>query len=431
MLFGLIKRGIKVVSYAADGTEVERSVQRLLVAHATSSHAYTISHPIHGHPPIKIVIAVFYGQCVVMIQDSKHALKTFRNNICSGGHMLILGRHVVMYSQLRLMAFENDGPLYSRDVEKLDRQDDNAATRLFCANSLEWLTETHPELLGLIVYLFVFGETIDAYQNRHISHTERVKMVLRTLYFLEMWEKFLDKGGYSKKNHLISREACDIVRILVYGLLQLILVFRDHLETQPPLLPWLLTTEVCEHVFGLMRTHIADFTMLDFYHMIPKLFIQLRQHTFSATHSTGKARASGYSHTYTDNRGLDLAVLSSYPSDEAMETASTQAYREAESLFFLLGVMPSDFGDGIKLPSIGSWFSDDPPRVTTSNDTDTEDEDAEAEEMEPTEASELEKLQNYVETITVKPYLSSQQEHRLKELNYAAITISMGESTEL
>jgi hypothetical protein len=69
-----------------------------------------------------------------------------------------------MYSHFRTIAFE-DGPLYHRDVEKLDRQDDNAATRFFLGDTLKWLSDRYPELLGLVVYLFVFGELINAYQN--------------------------------------------------------------------------------------------------------------------------------------------------------------------------------------------------------------------------------------------------------------------------
>ena len=35
------------------------------------------------------------------------------------------------------------------------------------------------------MYLFVFGELIDVYQNRSISHAEQLKLVLWAHYFLE------------------------------------------------------------------------------------------------------------------------------------------------------------------------------------------------------------------------------------------------------
>ena len=115
-----------------------------------------------------------------MIQDSKHAAKTLRNNLFSGAHTLVLGNHLAMYFYVCDMAFSGlpGCPLYHRDVEKLDRQDDNAATRLFSAAALDFVVKQHPNRLGLAVYMFIAGEVVDAYQSRTISHLERVKMVL-------------------------------------------------------------------------------------------------------------------------------------------------------------------------------------------------------------------------------------------------------------
>ena len=79
-----------------------------------------------------------------MMQDSKHLLKTFRNNAFSGAQALILGNHHVAYHQFRSLAFPSfqsfEGsaatlpstggiaPLYHHDVEKLGQQDDAATT---------------------------------------------------------------------------------------------------------------------------------------------------------------------------------------------------------------------------------------------------------------------------------------------------------------
>jgi hypothetical protein len=180
---GLLTRRVFVLSYACDGTEVERSIQRLLTAAAPHRIVYKIQHPVAGMPTIEITIARYGNQLLVMIQDSKHALKTYRNNLFTGARLLVLGSYVAMYSYARAMAFESGGPLYHRHVEKMDRQDDNAATALFSSVALKFLAKTHPERLGQIIYLFVFGEVVDAYQNRHITHLERFKIVMRARFF--------------------------------------------------------------------------------------------------------------------------------------------------------------------------------------------------------------------------------------------------------
>lgn len=259
-------------------------MQNKLTARASSTQTYAIKHP---HPPnaasnwIIATIPLFQGQPVVMIQDSKHVAKTARNNVTTGAKLLVLGNYIAMYSQVRKPAVARGGPLYMRDVEKVDRQDDNAACRLLSSATLRWLAAHHDttpankEVRGLIVFLFLMGEAVDAYQNRLLPHVERVKMVLRLHFFLECWESFLARAGYTKSTNFISWQFQDILRYFVFGLIRLIIVYRDNYRSRYPLLPWLHSTEVCEHVFGVLRSLVKDFTMLDFFNLVPKLFLRL------------------------------------------------------------------------------------------------------------------------------------------------------------
>src|SRR5262249_15908654 len=127
-----------------------------------------------------------------------------------------------------------------------------------------------------------------------------------------------------------------------------------------PLFPWLLSTETCEHIFGICRRLVKDFTMEDFKHLEPKLHLQLREAIFSARISDGKACASGYHHTYIEQTGIDIMALSTYPSNEEINAAAQHAYEEANSLFVLLGVDTSMCTLGQqtrpKLPNICSWY---------------------------------------------------------------------------
>ncbi|TFK25893.1 hypothetical protein FA15DRAFT_555181, partial [Coprinopsis marcescibilis] len=122
------------------------------------------------------------------VQDSKHCLKTLRNNLLSSARLLIFGDWIAAYQHIRQMIDEQGSPIYKRNVEKLDRQDDNTATRLFSADVLQYLIDHHLDnSLGDIVYFIVFGELIDAYQIRTMSHADRVHLALRARYFLDTW----------------------------------------------------------------------------------------------------------------------------------------------------------------------------------------------------------------------------------------------------
>ena len=174
---GLKSHGVNVISYACDGTQVERTIQDSLVSGAVRKISYRIPDP-EGED-CTISLPIFGNSPVVMIQDSKHTLKTMQNNLFSGARALVLGSHLAMYSYARDLAFTEIGghPLYHRDVEKLDRQDDNAATRLFSAATLEFVRRHHADRVGFAVYLFVMGEVVDAYKSRNISHYKRLRMV--------------------------------------------------------------------------------------------------------------------------------------------------------------------------------------------------------------------------------------------------------------
>lgn len=162
-----------------------------------------------------------------------------------------------------------------------------------------------------------------------------------------------------------------------------------------------------------MRSMVSDFTMLDFYNMVPKLSIQLREHVMNSTHSTGKSRASGYNHTYADTRGIDLSVLACFPSDNEIAHAADVAYGEAQGLMALIGVMPAHLS-WVILPSVDTWMR--------GHDSDEETEDEEG------ESDELQQLFDSVENSVGMMSRSSETESELKNLSYAAIALSIGTS---
>ena len=364
---GLTSHGVNVVSYACDGTQVERNVQDLLISRAVRTISYRVPDPedvVHT-----ISLPIFGESPLVMVQDSKHALKTMRNNLPSGARALVLGNHLAMYSYARDLAFtETSGhPLYHRDVEKMDRQDDNAATRLFSAATLDFVQKHHSDRLGFAVYLFVMGEVVDAYQSRTISHHERLRMVFRCRYFIRLWRRFLKAGNYSETKYYISREANDILEKLVDGLLGLIYVYRDQFQGRHPLIPWLHSTEICEHVFAECRKLIKDFTHLNFLFMNIRLHTILRASLALAQGTDPKARANGYSHAYLDPETARIESLAVFPSDEEIGIMTGQAWDEAVSLLSLVGIESGDI-DAAGSDSRGS--GDAAPKVAESSSGD-------------------------------------------------------------
>lgn len=179
---------INIVSLGSDGTVVERKARRLLIesGFAAVEYAY-IKHPNPAERrPLKIEFLRIGSHHLTIIQDSKHFRKTCRNNIFTGARQLVLGNQLVYYEQVRSMVYDQGrSPLYIRDVDKLDRQDDRAAARLFSSTNIRHAIDCGH--LGLAIFLFIFGEACDAYQSRTISHTERIHMVLLAYFFKTIW----------------------------------------------------------------------------------------------------------------------------------------------------------------------------------------------------------------------------------------------------
>ncbi|KAF9493217.1 hypothetical protein BDN71DRAFT_1432673 [Pleurotus eryngii] len=368
ILHGLIDSEIQVVSYACDGTKTKRKVQHMVVDKADDKVEYVIRNPLPGALSTTIMIAIIQHQ------------------------------HISLYQRILEASLESESPLYTRDVVRLDRQDDNAATCLFSSGFLRYLANNHQDhCLGEIIYLFVFGKLIDAYQNHQIPHIEQLYMALHASYFLDSWTKFVDRAGYKRTQYLISREAMDITRIIVEGLISLIFI-------------------------------VKDFSMLDFYYMIPKLHIKHRQAILQARTSDPKAQASGYCHTYFDNTNVDLLALAIFPEDDNINDAAHKASQEVDSLVALLGIeresLYQDMPNTI-LPSINAWYpgddagNNDGPRATPTDNEDSGS-DASSEHTDSDmelEANELQALIEQEENSTV--IRSQKQENALLSITCA------------
>ena len=203
-------------------------------------------------------------------------------------------------------------------------------------------------------------------------------MILRTRYFVDMWQTYVNMvEGYRHRRYFFSREFVDIISYLVNGLISLVIIHRDHLNQAFPLLPWLHSTEACEHIFGMARQLVKDFTAMDFYYMLPKLEVTVREAALNGHRldSEMKACASGYNHTYLDSHDIDLLSLVIFPSDAQIEALAQEAAEEAESLISILGILPQSLYHPFHhnpFPPISTWYHDEPETESINDDNETE-----------------------------------------------------------
>ncbi|CAK5278910.1 unnamed protein product [Mycena citricolor] len=126
--------------------------------------------------------------------------------------------------------------------------------------------------------------------------------------------------------------------LILFALISLILVHRRYFPTYP-FLPWLHSTEVCEHAFGMLRTIKADFTFYDMLNLERKLRVLMRGAfgNLSAEEQAAQT-AAGYQHTYFQTDDINLPVLMIFPTDAEIRQASLSAFDETSQLMKLLGI---------------------------------------------------------------------------------------------
>lgn len=338
LLDHLTARGIYAISNSHDGTECERSVQRNL---ETPLPRHIVKVPSgNGFSPVTISVPLRNGHPFNQTQDSKHSRKTARNQVLSGARILAAGNHIIHYAQLKRIAEHPSGPLFLRDVVGLDRQDDRAAERFTSSSTLKHIVDHAPDDLGLAIYAFITGEMVDAWQNRTLSYIQRARMVFRARFFFTTWAAHIDAHpNYSQHTQFISRESFDIfVHGICDSLLSLIVSYRDFYPSYP-LLPWLHSTECCEHIFGIARYIKEDFSIGDFMQILPKL-VCLIQGDFGNLSPQEQANktAAGYHHTYFKSDDVDLNDMHHWPSDEDLQLAASAATNDVIDLMALLGI---------------------------------------------------------------------------------------------
>ncbi|EJD37182.1 hypothetical protein AURDEDRAFT_129656 [Auricularia subglabra TFB-10046 SS5] len=329
---------IHPIAYAADGTETERKLQRLITQSATSTDRYDIPNPQNGCS-LSIDVPVIDGHPVVMVQDSKHAMKTARNQLFTGARALVLGGGAMYYNLVRDIANHQDSPLFRRDVENVDKQDDHAGSRLFAVETLEHHHSRYPSRSSLGVYLYFMGSLFDAWQSRRMTHAQRILIALRCHFFLQTWRAHIvAHPDHHPSQNFISRESEDIFRTLCRSLIALILSYRKYYP-DCPLLPWLHSTEPEEHVYGVSRMLKPDFTYADFLELVPKIGLYLMgQLATMGSRERASLTASGYWHTWTKSADIDLTAAVSWPSDDDIARLSVQALNDVRTILLAVGI---------------------------------------------------------------------------------------------
>lgn len=419
---------LRIVSLGSDGTVTERDARRLLVSSGWAedfTRTFTSTAADGSVTSFTDIMIRAHGQVIVIIQDGRHYRKTARSNLFSGSSTLIFANFPAYFEQVEDLAVLENSPLYRRDVRKLDRQDDRAAARLFSSAFMRFIVERNePSEHGLAVFLFVFGEAVDAVESRTLSPFERIKMARRLHHFKLLWKQSSAEAGYSKGKYYLSPAADDITDIIVNGVLGLAVIYRDHLSGTYPLLPHLHGTQANEHCFGLLRSVIQDFTVADAFRLMPKIRVRLLAACRNKMSGSDYRRtAAGYCNEYMDHDPGSLSESSRepIPDDDGFVCADIEAREEAATLWEFLGYSPEKqrSSPAAEVPS-------------TLGDVEIDEREEEGDEDEDLGvSSERAELENVLKTASNLTGLDARSDNLLEECTYAAASLNVVQREEM
>jgi hypothetical protein len=102
-------------------------------------------------------------------------------------------------------------------------------------------------------------------------------MAMRAYFFLSTWKNYIEQCSilhsakwYNMNKSCISPQSFNIFCSLAESLVLLILAHRNYYSNYP-FFPWEHGTEALEHLFGIARQLIPDFTYYELYKVISRV----------------------------------------------------------------------------------------------------------------------------------------------------------------
>lgn len=269
---------LNVLSFGSDGANVEcKALESLLDDYEIfpSSDNFKITElDVDFKCKLKI-----NGMPFVRLPDYKHLLKTSRNAWLSGARILMMGNGYVSIVNLTHIVYRighsTKTPMKVNDVVSVDKQDDAAAFRLFHSGTMEDCLDNG--FICSAVYIYVIGQLVDALLERSLPHVTRIRMIMCSFFFLRQWKCFVEhmsivvgfKMISTARNFLAPQTYGTLLKLCENSVMLIISHAKYHADV--PLCLWLHGTEPLEHLFGICRQILPDFTLLDFKQMLPKI----------------------------------------------------------------------------------------------------------------------------------------------------------------
>lgn len=239
-------------------------------------------HNMIASPHNEVLVDVKNEQEVSYIQDPIHEALKLRNFLLKPSRIIPMGNAQVSTSHLRILIKKfpkNMHGLVLSDISPDDRQNFKSYEKITTENVLQSLANGVVGSEATIKYLSLCKQITHEFTEPNLKPEQRIYFIWSALYFFRAWRKWIQRSDYSLGKNFISSNAFSCLEINAYGLLHLIVKFRDA-GTPQYFLPVLFQSQTCENTFRQMRSMSAaywtriNFSLLDLLYIIRRIELQ-------------------------------------------------------------------------------------------------------------------------------------------------------------
>ena len=264
------KRGIKVVSFGADGDTRELRAMRIstfsLGCDPLAKFSPSLSLPSLDIPSYwkSTCFAIQKPTEIVYIQDVVHIGVKLKARLLKPSIKLPMGQFLASSGHLHMVrdALSKDvHGIRAIDLSHKDKQNYEAVLRITSNSTLASLAKLY-DAYGTFIYLTILRCTIDSYFDKKIELIVRIEKAWTPVFFYRYWRAWILKStSHSLKHNFLTSNSCMCCELNAHSLIIFAVIMCNH----PSFIPWLLGSQCCEKIFRSARSlNTVYSTMINF-----------------------------------------------------------------------------------------------------------------------------------------------------------------------
>ena len=373
----LSMRGVRIVSFSADGDSRLLKVMRMTQGYAPDPQFPNTWFQSNAVPKALNEWLCISKFCEILcVQDMVHVGVKLKSRLLKPSIVLPLGCYIATMSHLSILVKlcgKDEHSLRIKDLDHKDKQNFNAVERIIKASHL---LNKMPDAVGTKSYIGIIEAVLYSYLDKSMTPEKRLEEIWFATFFLRYWRQWVIlHPKFSLKENFITSNAYMCVEVNAHSLLGFFIMIRDALPDHSAcFIPWMLGSQTCERTFRSLRSMtgtfstVINFSMLGLLQRLHKLYIQEEIMSESKSNGITFPRQEKYSNSKKDGTSTFIQHSFNMRNDDLFKIMKKAEERAKNSI--------TELGMSDDLKKSKMWEVPPlPSNMCTDNDDDDDDDD--------------------------------------------------------